>query len=110
MVFSGVKLSINEHNALNAMRKMWGDTYPKCDGGVAGKAVRGGSQFGGVGGLDALKKRRIGDRFRYARLLAYQSRKPTTLASTGELGEFAGRSEMKCALFCDPARITIEAI
>ena len=59
--------------------------------------MREGSRFGGVGGLDALKKRRRGDRFRYARLLAYQSRKPTTLASTGELGEFAGRSEMQCA-------------
>ena len=32
------------------------------------------------------------------------------LAATGALGEFAGASEMRCALFCDPTAIAVDAV
>merc|ERR1719515_431379 len=87
---------------------MWGP-FPTLDGGMAADDIIT-KYFCGIGGVAAFRKRRGGDRFRWERLRLSQQGKKTTLAATGELGEFAGASEIMCALFCDPATLNLAAI
>merc|ERR1719487_478548 len=92
---------------------MWGN-FPELNSGVAAKILVPGSAYH-ISALDVarkkdLRERRKGDRLRWERLRAYINEEPASDAATGELGEFAGASEIRCALFCDPATIAIEAV
>ena len=63
-LFSDVTLPINVDLAVSAMQQMWGYNFPQCTGGIASQNIL--TKYSlGVGGLAALTKRRIGDRFRW---------------------------------------------
>merc|ERR1719353_2440138 len=108
VVFRDVRLPTDVDAAVQAMERMWG-SFPTLDGGIAADGIYT-KHFCGAGGVVAFKKRRSGDRLRWERLRLSQQGKMTTLAATGELGEFAGASEIICALFCDPATLNLAAI